>query len=215
MKYVLILSFRAQIYRYEPRVRVYFRDSMIDEFHVSEHKFDDPKKPKILSYIVEVPKDLQETEIKLKILNHDNNWTNGFMTKDTNIWLEDIHFFPEPQMDNLYQFHWFANKGDDIHERFETLRVKLRGHNSSNDKNGLFNLIEYVSFHRIEGLHKGEEVKEIRHLKFGGSGYYSVKLYKKYGMLIPKNMKYPRKFWIRKPAFIQKVYEGYKNLFDI
>jgi hypothetical protein len=212
MKYVLILSFRAQIYRYEPRVRVYFRDTMIDEFHVPEHKFDDPKKPMIHAYVVEVPKELKEAEIKLKILNHDNNWTNGFMTKDTNIWLEEIHFFPEPLMNNLYQF--YPNKRN-IHENFRNIRNNVLGTDQSHDKNALFDLIEYVSFHRIEGLHKGEEVKEIRHLKFGGSGYYSVKLYKKYGMLIPKNMKYPRKFWINKPEFIERVYWRVKQMFDI
>jgi len=212
MKYVLILSFRAQIYRYEPRVRVYFRDTMIDEFHVPEHKFDDPKKPIIHAYVIEVPKELKEAEIKLKILNHDNNWTNGFMTKDTNIWLEEIHFFPEPLMNNLYQF--YPNKRN-IHENFRNIRNNVLGTDQSHDKNALFNLIEYVSFHRIEGLHKGEEVKEIRHLKFGGSGYYSVKLYKKYGMLIPKNMKYPRKFWINKPEFIERVYWRVKQMFDI
>jgi hypothetical protein len=212
MKYVLILSFRAQIYRYEPRVRVYFRDVMIDEFHVPEHKFDDIRKPMIHSYVVEVPRELKETEIKLKILNHDNNWTNGFMTKDTNIWLEEIHFFPEPAMKNLYNFNSRANP---IHRRMEDIKLRLIGNDNTQEKNGMFNLIEYVSFHRIEGLHKGEEVKNIKHLKFGGSGYYSVKLYKKYGMLIAKNMQYPRKFWIKRPAFIQKVYDRIKEMFDI
>lgn len=212
MKYVLILSFRAQIYRYEPRVRVYFRDAMIDEFHVPEHKFDDPKKPTIHSYVVEVPKDLQETEIKLKILNHDNNWTNGFMTKDTNIWLEEIHFFPEPLMNNLYNFH--PNK-ENIHNKFRNLRYRLLGYDRVNDKNAMFDLIEYVTFHRIEGLDQGQVVGKIKHLKFGGSGFYSVKLHRKYGMLIPKNMKHTRKYWINRPAFIQKVYDRVKEMFDI
>lgn len=211
MKYVLILSFRAQIYRYEPRVRVYFRDAMIDEFHVPEHKFDDPKKPTIHAYVVEVPKELKEAEIKLKILNHDNNWTNGFMTKDTNIWLEEIHFFPEPLMNNLYQF--YPDKRN-IHENFRNMRINVLGNSRSHDKNALFDLIEYVSFHRIEGLHNGEEVQQIRHLKFGGSGFYSVKLYKKYGILIPKNMQHPRKFWIHRPEFIQRVYWRVKEMFD-
>lgn len=213
MKYILILSFRAEIYRIEPRVRVYFRDTMLDEFRVPEHKFDDPKKSNIHSYIVEVPKELKETEIKLKILNHDNNWTNGFMTKDTKIMLDEIHFFPEPSMQNLYSF--YSKNRRNIHELMYNMKNRIRKTKNQEKENGLFNLMEYVSWNRTEGLHEGEEVKNIKDSKFGGSGYYSVKFYKKYGMLLPKNMKNTRNYWIIRPQFIQKVYDQIAKIYNI
>ena len=187
---------------------------MIDEFQVPEHKFKDPKLPTLHCYIVEVPKELKEAELKFKILNHDNNWTNGFMTRDTNIWLEEIHFFPEPLMEDLYSFKNFRTKNH-IHDRMREVSLKALGPDGSKRSNSIFNLIEYVSFHRTEGLDNGEEVTGIRHLQFGGSGHYSIKLYKKYGILLPKNMKNTRHFWVRRPGFIEKVYERIRNMYDI
>ncbi len=105
MRQLLMLGFYCEVYRREPRCRVYVNDMLLDEFNIPHT----PKKyvedgntwlnpeyyngaqsffksnPIFLKYIEFNDRDVNNLDIKIEIQNIDNNHTNGFMTKSTQI----------------------------------------------------------------------------------------------------------------------------------
>ena len=39
--------------------------------------------------------DFQKHSLKIQVINDDNNYTNGFLTKSTGIWMSFVHFVPK------------------------------------------------------------------------------------------------------------------------
>ena len=74
MKWLLIYEFDVKIYRRAPTVRIFLEDVLLNEFTLE----------KITRGIIEFdysPKD--KNNLTVEMINDDNNYTNGFMTKAT------------------------------------------------------------------------------------------------------------------------------------
>lgn len=188
MKYLLLVEFLCEIYRREPKVRIFLNDQLLDEYNIQQNNginHDENlsytktlenleeygiKNPKILELNFEtVP---AEVTLRIEICNDDNNNTNGFMTRYTQIKLK--HFYLLPLHEELLlrlkkirhskmcseKYPWWVSHAYDI--------MDLRGHTSWKDNVNTKEKISGVSL--------------------GRSGTFLCKLRKKYGFLLPEKI---------------------------
>lgn len=126
MRQLLILGFYCEVYRREPRCRVYANDVLLDEFDIPhtarkesnsvsfnvlnpldkknqrESDYKDLKThPPFLKYIEFDDGDTDTLSLKIKIQNDDNNYNNGFMTKFTHISLPYVYLSSKKSMENI------------------------------------------------------------------------------------------------------------------
>ena len=138
MKYLLVVGFSCDVYRQEPRARIFFGDKLIDEFLIKHHidTMDTEMKkffysnrhllkpwslyeltknvkiknfPPLRFYEVEIDTTLNRAELRIEIKNSDSNYTNGFITNSTLIKLKLCYFFPLHQK-LLSRFKEIRNK---------------------------------------------------------------------------------------------------------
>ena len=124
MRQLLMLGFYCEVYRREPRCRVYVNDVLLDEFDI-------PHTPRISTVIHDTNLDpafysadqfdLQFTQplkflelddagdryldLRIEIHNDDNNYVNGFMTRYTRVMLRQCWVAPVKileQFDQIY-----------------------------------------------------------------------------------------------------------------
>jgi hypothetical protein len=134
MKYLLVVGFACEVYRQEPRARIFVGDKLIDEFYILHHKdaltpalenfhqnlytlqtfsriegnnIKINNFPPLRFYEIEIDATLDQTELRIEIKNIDSNNTNGFITKSTLIKLQVCFFFPLHQKLLL---DYFVNK---------------------------------------------------------------------------------------------------------
>lgn len=231
MRYLLVIGFACDVYRQNPRSRIFFDNKLIDEFYIQNNK--DTLTPAIENfflnnyilkpspmdallnlsmknfaplrfYEIEVDQTKNQQELRIEIKNNDSNYNNGFMTNSTLLRLQVCHFFP-------------------LNKELLARLVKIRKKNLINQKYAWFRSNKNTIFKLIEnGIEwNGENTQTVSttnnlHLnliKIGGSGYFSCKLVKKYGIFITKLYKSYRYNLINTSLmyyFINK-YEQYAN----
>ena len=124
MRQLLILGFHCEVYRREPRCRVYVNDILLDEFNIpqttsidtrtytkldpvwaSREQFELESNTLFLKYLEFDHLDEKSLDIRIEISNDDNNHTNGFMTRYTRMILAQCWVAPVKvweQFDKIY-----------------------------------------------------------------------------------------------------------------
>lgn len=208
MRYLLVVGFTCEVYRREPRARIFVGDRLVDEYYIS-HETDrltiERKKfienhhalqpiprntiperelknfPDLKFYEVEVEQNLDQIEIKIEIGNNDNNYLNGFMTHSTFVKLQVCYFFP-------------------LHDKLIARLIKIKNRTLPTKKYAwnhlnkmkMFNLkVGTMSWQPKNG--KFVPTTMFDELKIGGDGAFSCVVYKKYGFFFTK-MTRPCKF---------------------
>jgi len=201
MKYLLVVGFACDVYRQEPRARIFVGNKLIDEFYIPHHKdtltpaikkFRQDKQllqpfselervniqiknfPSLRFYEVEIDTTLNREQLRIEIKNSDSNNTNGFITNSTLIRFQVCYFFPLHQKLLL---------------RLTKIKNKIRLQNYAwcrSDKNQIFDLV-------FNGLYwQGKNRQFLIEYTLGGDGVFTCELVKKYQILISKLKKSSR-----------------------
>ena len=204
MKYLLVVGFSCNVYQREPRARLYFNNQLIDEFFIQRHaenkNFINPYKnikhtvesiprqkqieyyqkslPFLRFYELNINRELRQANIKIDIDNNDNNYTNGFISRNTLLQGRVLSLLPLDKgihdwfvhqllyKRNSYRYPWFH-------------KSKI---------NEFFNLIPSAEWQGNNGqkiIHTGSGSQYFDPLNIGGSGSLHCALIKKYGLLMP------------------------------
>jgi len=199
MKYLLVIGFSCDVYRREPRSRIFLGDKLIDEFYIQHHRNSlnvalkefylstyilqplpnvsvEYKNivvknfPPLRFYEIEIDKQLKELELRIDIDNRDSNYNNGFITKSTLLQLEMCYFLP-------------------YDKRLLSRLIKIRKKNVANKNYASYrnrkNIIFRLNENGIEWIGKNTQ-KLPNDYNIGGNGYFSCRLVKKYGIFISK-----------------------------
>ena len=121
MKYLLVVGFACEVYRQNPRARIFVGGRLLDEFYISHHKdtlnpavraflqnrhvlqpfsitefvnMEIKNFPPLRFYEIEEDKTLDQMELRIEIKNSDSNYNNGFITNSTLLKLQVCFFFP-------------------------------------------------------------------------------------------------------------------------
>ena len=194
MRQLLILGFYCEVYRREPRCRVYANDILLDEFDILHcPKTNETKKlptifdPKIeprdlfilksnslfLKYIELDNKDLKTLDLKIQIHNDDNNYTNGFISKCSLIMLPYVFLLSKKILNNIdnIENNWkFSRKNYKINDKKSIMDYYKSG------RSEVFNNLAIEMKLYFPGIPK----KELDHW-IGSSGYFHLTLKKKFG----------------------------------
>ena len=199
MRYLLVVGFCCNVYRYEPRARIFIDNKLIDEFNISHYNHEkkyletsipfSPRNQEIHENFVckNIPNISRFYEInfypqqeKLKIVidinNDDSNFVNGFMSKSTTIKLNHFLFFPLEKkiLDKLKKIY-------DKNVISKNISWYYR-------KNYIFELSYSCSWHskNQNSMHFFNNVvsKEKPNISLGGSGFFEQILVKKYGVYV-------------------------------
>jgi hypothetical protein len=216
MKYLLAVGFYCDVYRQEPRARIFIDDKLIDEFSIKHQKKTNeflknfhllkPNKdtinnlPTLQLYEIDINNKEQLT-ISIQIENVDNNYNNGFMTRNTLLQLNVFSFFPLNKKLFTRLLKIYDKK---IKENYAWTRRY---------KNNIYNIENHTVWNgKNNQIIKDYSYPSISDYTIGGSGYFSCDLIKKYNMFIPKISK-PYKFNIKKHFYnyIFDKYEQYAN----
>ena len=204
MRYLLVVGFSCEVYRHEPRARIFVGNRLIDEFNIP-HTPDNmwkarqellKKKSHILQpypwsdidnsniknfpplkfYELEVDDEIRDLSICIDIDNHDSNHNNGFMTRSTLLKLKACTFFP-------------------LEEKLLWRLKKILGrHRFSKNcawqyvfRNVLFDLATNGMYWKgVNGKKITTTVSSVLHGEnIGGDGAYVCHLSKKYRILMP------------------------------
>jgi hypothetical protein len=205
MKYLLVVGFACNVYRQEPRVRIFVGDKLIDEFYITHHKdtlttaiknFRQNKHilqpfstteyinlqtnffPPLRFYEIDIDQPKDQLKLHIDIDNNDSNYTNGFITESTLLQLQVFYFFP-------------LNK--ELLSRLNKIMIKNRTSKNYNyircEKNIIFNLVSKgLRWHDKEQGFNQQFDKNLwkDQVNIGGSGYFTCELVKKYGIFISK-----------------------------
>jgi len=229
MKYLLVVGFACDIYRQEPRARIFVGDKLIDEFHIPQHKdtltivrksfwqnrnilppyslieefyTEINNFPTLRFYEVEIDTTLDRTELRIEIKNSDSNHTNGFITNSTLIKLQVCHFFPLHQK-LLLRFKEISNKNRQT-QNYAWFRSY---------KNWIFDLLANgLSWQGKNGQIVGSDRYYLEVYSLGGDGVFTCELVKKYQILINKPTKSNRyTFDDRLIDYFLNKYEQHEN----
>ena len=107
MRQLLMLGFYCEVYRQEPVCRIYLEDVLVDEFNIphtprvdvwtadmildpangSHSRFIHESSQSFYKFIEFDDLDSKSLDIRVEIQNNDNNYSNGFMTRQTLVML--------------------------------------------------------------------------------------------------------------------------------
>ena len=140
MRQLLMLGFYCEVYRREPRCRVYVNDVLVDEFNIPHTpykqvdtnnttlnpKYYEHNNSKLhtlfLKYIEFDDQDIENMDIRIEIQNNDNNYANGFMNKYTRVMLSHTFLLSKKllnRIDNLKNSWKFSVENYHIHTKKE------------------------------------------------------------------------------------------------
>ncbi len=206
MRYLLVLGFACDVYRREPRARIFVGDKLIDEFFIQHHidtmnttrknfwsnrqilePFSEDKLknimiknyPPLRFYSVEIGTPLHRTELRIEIENSDSNNSNGFITKSTLIKLQVCFFFP-------------------LHQKLLLRLAEIRNKNRLTqnyswyclNENFLFDIVRNgLCWHEKNGQIFNPKKYNLASYQIGGDGVFTSELVKKYQVLINKTKK--------------------------
>ena len=203
MRYLLVLGFASNVYRREPRARIFVSDQLIDEFNLCAtwnnffpilKKFFEKRHPMqpyseleyynilmqdsapLRFYELEVDKNVKHLTVRINIANNDSNYSNGFVTKSTLIKLKVCYLFPL-----------------DKRVLLRLQEIKNKNRNSKNyawynaRKNFLFDITGTgMCWKGVNGQKFESSSDSPLYLhNVGGNGEYVCQLTKKYGILMP------------------------------
>lgn len=223
MRYLLVVGFACEVYRREPRARIFVGDTLIDEFYILPHRtsvftsdkfflnryilqpfsvqellnFNTKDLPLLKFYEIGIKKKCNRLELRIDIENNDSNATNGFLTKSTLIKLEKLFFFP------------YSKK---ILSHLNQIKTKNRISNNyawyKRTKHSIFSIIRNVKWY---GNNKKliDSSNGFEKIPIGGSGYFHCELFKKYGIFITQSIK-PHRFHLDY-EFIDYFFNKYKQ----
>ena len=227
MRQLLILAFYCEVYRREPRCRVYANDVLLDEFnlpHTIEKELFDPNNnnwkldPKqnleefdsLFYKCIEFDnRDVKEMEIKIEVQNDDNNYTNGFMTKWTRIKMPYVCLLSKKLLSRINDLknNWkFTKEKYHLRLKKNILQYYLgkRGRVYENFSSNLqLNFPDTVQ-NQIKVFHPG------RHW-IGSSGHYYVKLKRKLGLWLNESDRHKGFRTLGNSEFIEYIYDKYKQ----
>lgn len=180
MRQLLMLGFYCEVYRRQPRCRVYVNDVLLDEFDISHApckqvdinnvqlspsffgqeyarlKLNTP----FLKYIEFDDRGTNKVDIRIEIQNNDNNYANGFMTKCTRVILSHIFLSSKKllnRMDYLKNNWKFSLKNYHIHNKRDIDTYYL------NKKNQIFENFSAEMILNFPGIVQEQKlVEEIR-----------------------------------------------------
>jgi hypothetical protein len=229
MRQLLILGFYCNVYRKEPRCRVYANDVLLDEFDIPHTPNKEPgistsildplfrknyqtsvlnafkTNSPFLKYIDFDDSDTDILNIKLKIQNDDNNYNNGFMTKYTHITLPYVYLLSKKSLKNI----------KDIKNNYKYSRQKWEKYSYSNILNFYSNRLDLfnnlIPFAKLN--FPNIKVKNYKKQKYtiGSTGYFQLTLQKKLGFWKPNTDVYKGYWWIGVTEFIEYFYDKYKQ----
>lgn len=204
MRYLLVLGFACDVYRREPRARIFVGDKLIDEFNIQHQENSLHKTNKIFFqgrhilqpyldtefvnmqiknfpplqfYEVEIDKTINRIELRIEIENSDSNYCNGFMSVSTLIMLKVCYFFPLDKK-LLLRLHKIKNKNRLTHN-YGWYRVY---------KNKIFNILHNgLCWQGKNGqIINSDGTEYIESYKLGVDGVFTCELKKKYQILMNK-----------------------------
>jgi hypothetical protein len=203
MRYLLVVGFYCDVYRKEPRARIFLGDQMIDEFHIQDNmnwmtdtfsknfsnkhilepipdsKLLDVFKKKIpylKYYEIEIHQSIDSIKLSIEIKNSSNNYTNGFMNKNTLLKLKVCSFFPFDDR-LLTKINQFKNKKKFLKYAWYT----------KNKKDTIFNLVDNgIKWQGKNGQVFDTKIVKFEEISIGGDGSFTCELVKKYGILMTK-----------------------------
>lgn len=227
MKYLLVIGFASDVYRKEAQARIFFGDKFIDEFYIKNFKDNlltakenflagkhvlqpyssadylgniSKNLPPLRFYEIELDQIKNQEELRIEIKNNDNNYINGFMTCSTVVKLQTCWFFPLDKK--------LLCRLKDISDKTPILRKNFFNKNFA----PLFNLtVNALKWHGENGIALDIKNTFMPHYKIGGTGYFSCKFVKKYGIFIPELYKSNRYCFPTGINYIINKYEQYAN----
>jgi len=199
MRYLLVMGFFCDVYRREPRARLYFNNKLIDEFFIENHikkidlelstkhplepipmqnriKHCEKSLPPLHIYELDIHKESKHVNIRIDISNDDNNYTNGFMTQNTLLQCRVLSLLPKDKSVHDYFVHYLRHKR--LSHRYAWFR--------KNKMNLLIDLTNSVEWRGNNGQKYSFSPGQFCNYNIGGSGSLHFELIKKYGMLIAK-----------------------------
>ena len=231
MKYLLVVGFACDIYRQEPRARIFVGDKLIDEFYIPHHKdtlttalksiwqnrhilqtcstteylnVQIKSFPPLRFYEIDIDQPTDQLKLHIDIDNDDSNYTNGFITQSTMLQLQIFYFFPLDK---------------ELLSRLSNIMTKNR--KSKNyayircEKNIIFNLVSKgLSWYGKEQGFNQQFDKNLYKNQFniGGSGYFTYELVKKYGIFISKSLRsYRYNFYSMLIEYFLNKYKQHEN----
>jgi hypothetical protein len=228
MRYLLVVGFACEVYRKEPRARIYINNQLIDEFNIKHHtdthtdkikefnkknhplqpydwnlrhKIDFENYPPMQFYEVDIDKNQQHLNISIHIKNSDSNYNNGFISHSTILQLKYFTFFP-------------YNKKF-IERLIKRSRKKRISENYAWYKNrSLFDLTTCCTwtFEKKIKTIKHNKLQSIIHYNLGEDGYFECNLKKKYQMFLPELKKpYAHTISADKTKDLLNKYEQHAN----
>jgi len=204
MRYLLVVGFACEVYRKEPRARIYINNQLIDEFNIKHHtdtytdkikefdkknhplqpyhwdlgnKIDFENYPPLQFYEIDIDKNQQHLDISIHIKNGDSNYNNGFISKRTILQLKYFTFFPYNKK--------FLER---LVKRVRKKRISENYAWYSNSRPSLFDLIKHCTwkFEKKIKTIKHNELEHINYHNLGEDGYFECNLKKKYQMFLPE-----------------------------
>lgn len=224
MKYLLVVGFACEVYKKEPRARLFFNEKLIDEFYIAhqiEKKFInrlenlkhplEPRFGKIIDeyilntlpplrfYSIDVDDRLKKVSISIDIDNDDSNYTNGFETHSTKLQFTVLSLLPVDR--KIYE--WFF--------------IKARNKKYTTEKYAWYQKKKYNHFFSLRRDltwlgRNGQKFDKVVGYTIGGSGYFNCEVIKKYGILLGK-IQYPKYAYIysTQPDLNQILYDKYEK----
>ena len=231
MRQLLMLGFYCEVYRREPRCRVYVNDMLLDEFNIphSPYKHIDetlkdildpmPDEDSIISksctpflkYIEFDDQNFREVDIRIEIQNNDNNYTNGFMTKYTRVKLSCIFLASKKMLNRIDELknNWkFSRKNYQVRNK-KDLGVFYQG------KRGwiLENLAKTMTMNFANLSKIPPDLLKISYW-IGSSGFFHLTPTKRFGFWVSnENIQkgYYKLGWINSVEQIYNKYKQYEN----
>lgn len=97
MKWLLIYEFDVEIYRRAPTIRIYLKDTLLNEFTLYQRRSE------LIAFEYEAQ---PHNKLSIEFINDDNNFTNGFMTKFTSIIPQYMYLVPYGLIKNYDANSW-------------------------------------------------------------------------------------------------------------
>jgi hypothetical protein len=234
MRYLLVVGFVCDVYRREPRARLFFNNQLLDEFnikHFTQNKnLIDPNKklknlldpynvelyrkyiieslPPLFFYEIDIDDRLKKSSIRIDIDNNDSNYVNGFISKSTLLTCSILSLLPL----NKKIFRWFSEKmiNKMFTDRYAWFR---RDHINSFFGGYRGNIHNKTTWIGNNGQLAGQNIKEsLVSYNIGGSGGLHCNLIKKYGIMMPELVETKRSYLYKIHSYVvESLYNKYEQ----
>jgi hypothetical protein len=223
MRYLLAVGFCCDVFRKEPRTRIFIDDHLIDEFDVKNYQITrvindvelykklqpspleysnieiDMVQSLLKFYEIELNEKQEKLNLCIHVDNDDSNFNNGFMNRSTLLRLACFYIVPLNKKISIKLIKIFKKK---ITKK--TYAWYRRRHS------GMYNLLPYTTWYG-KNNQKYSDLKKTR-FNIGGSGYFSCDLIKKYKIFMPTIYK-PYRFSINQTLY-NYIFDKYKQYAD-